>query len=166
SSIRLPSIARRSIRFAAPVVSGPVHGGGRAQVRLTWRGGALPDAIRFVVHWEPVELDSDAGPATISSPVTGTTAGVYADVATAPTSFAGPSPAAQANTAVGRGGSTSVAARRVRTGARAIILAATAPREPGSYLLDIELRDKGGRLLPRAERLDIPATEIRIWGAR
>ena len=166
SSIRLPSIARRSIRFAAPVVSGPLQGGGRARVGLAWRGGALPDAIRFVVHWQPVELDADAGAATISSPVTGTTAGVYADVAAAPTSLAGPSPAAQARTTVGRRGSTSIAARRVRTRARAIMLAVTAPREPGTYLLDIELRDKGGRLLPRAERLDIPATEIRVWGAR
>ena len=166
TSIRLPSIARRSIRFAAPVASGPLHAGSRAQVRLTWRGGTLPDAIGFVARWVPVELDSDAVAATISSPLTGAPGGVYADVAAPPTSFSNPSPATHARQAVNRSGSTGVAARRVRTGARAVTLAVTAPREPGSYLLEVELRDAGGRLLPRAERLDIPDSEFRVWGAR
>ena len=61
---------------------------------------------------------------------------------------------------------TTVAARRVGAGTRRIALAVAAPVAPGSYRLDLEMRDVGGRPLPAAERVDIPSVEVRVWGDR
>ena len=74
TSIHLDTISRRSIRFAAPVVSGTLHGGSKASVRLTWSGGAIPAGIEFVASWEPIELDSEVLGATSSPAVTGVAA--------------------------------------------------------------------------------------------
>ncbi len=130
TSIHLDSLSRRSITFAAPVVSGPLHGGSRAKVRLAWAGGAVPRAIEFVASWEPIELDSDVIAATSSHAV------------------------------------TAVAARRVQTRTRSITLAVATPPAPGSYLLRVEMRDSGRRLLPAADQVKIPGVEVRVWGDR
>jgi hypothetical protein len=165
NSIHLGSIARRSIRFAAPVSSGPLHGGSQAKVRLTWSGGAVPGGIEFVARWEPIALDADVIAPTISGPVTGAPGAVAADAA-APAPAANPSPVAQARHSQHPSRPTKVAARRVRTGTHSITLAVAAPREPGRYLLDVEMRDTGRRPLPAAERIDIPGVEVRVWGDR
>ena len=130
TSIHLDSISRRSITFAALVVSGPLHGGSKASVRLTWSGGAIPAGIEFVASWEPIELDSEIVGATSTRPVTG------------------------------------VAARRVKNQKRSITLAVPTPPEPGSYLLEVEMRDAGRRPLPAADQVDIPGVEVRVWGDR
>jgi hypothetical protein len=41
-----------------------------------------------------------------------------------------------------------------------------APVSPGSYRLDLEMRDVGGRPLPAKERVSIPSVEVRVWGDR
>src|SRR5450759_1059338 len=64
TSIHLDSLAGRSITFAAPVVSGLLHGGRQARVRITWSGGAVPKGIEFVASWKPIKLDSRAIAAT------------------------------------------------------------------------------------------------------
>ena len=145
TSIHLGSLAGRSIRFAAPVVSGPLHGGDQASVDLTWAGGAIPAGVQFVATWEPVELDSEA-------------------IAATPSRHASDDPGAVAEAAPG--GPTSVAANRARAGSGSIALAVAAPVQPGSYLLDIELRDAGRGPLRAAERVDIPGVEVRVWGDR
>ncbi len=147
TSIHLGSIAHRSITFAAPVSSGPLHGGSQARVRLTWTGGAVPKGVEFVASWQPISLDSDVVAAATSGPATGA-----ADGATPPTGDPR--------------GPTRVAARRVGTTTRSITLAVAAPGEPGTYLLDLEMRDAGRGPLPAAERLDIPGAEVRVWGDR
>jgi len=153
TSIHLGSIARRSIAFAAPVPSGPLHGGSQARVSLTWTGGAVPKGIGFVAIWKPIELDADVvAAAAVQGSATGATGAVNTDAAAAPSR--------------GSGGPTSVAARRVRTANRSITLAVVAPREPGTYLLDVEMRDSGNRPLPAAEQLDIPGVEVQVWGDR
>ncbi len=153
TSIHLRSIATRSIAVAAPVVSGTLHGGDRASVRLTWAGGAIPAGVEFVAHWQPVELDAYAIAAASSSSVTGDPGAV--DAATPATAPASPTPPSNA---------TRVAARRVRTGTRSIALALAAPRQPGTYLLTVEMRDTGGGPLPAAQRVPIPNAEVRVWG--
>jgi hypothetical protein len=130
TSIHLDSISRRSITLAAPVVSGPLHGGSKASVRLTWSGGAIPAGIEFVASWEPIELDSEIIGATSTRAVTG------------------------------------VDARRVKTQKRSITLEVATPPEPGSYLLEVEMRDSGRRPLPAADQVDIPGVEARVWGER
>jgi hypothetical protein len=40
------------------------------------------------------------------------------------------------------------------------------PVSPGSYRLDLEMRDVGGRPLPAKERMSIPSVEVRVWGDR
>ncbi len=60
----------------------------------------------------------------------------------------------------------SVTARRTSTKARAITLAATAPRTPGRYRLQVTMLDVKGTALPRADRISIPRAEVRIWGKR
>ena len=64
TSIHLHSLARRSIRFAAPAVDGPLNGQSQASVRLTWTGGAIPAGVGFVATWRTIALDSEvvAGP--------------------------------------------------------------------------------------------------------
>ena len=62
--------------------------------------------------------------------------------------------------------STSVAARRIRTEARAITIAVPAPQEPGSYWLDVDMLDLGGRPLPAADVVDIPSVEVQVWSDR
>ena len=169
TSIHLDSIARRSITFAAPVVSGPLHPGDRASVRLAWRGGAVPKGIEFVAHWEPIELDSEVAGATVASPVTGAPvlAGA-ADTAAAAAlaASAGPSMVTTTRHAQVPARPTSVTARRARTGSRVITLSVAGPREPGTYVLDVEMLDAGRRPLPAADRLDIPGVEVHIWADR
>ena len=61
---------------------------------------------------------------------------------------------------------TSVAARRVRTEARAITIAVPAPRAPGRYRLDVSMLDSGGRPLPAGDVVHIPSVEVRVWSDR
>jgi hypothetical protein len=170
TSIHLNSIAGRSITVAAPVVSGPLHGGDQASVHLTWKGGAIPAGVEFVATWEPIELDSEIIAAATASPAIGNagagdaTGSPAAPSTASPTASRGPAQATPTPNAPGASRPTSVAARRVRVGARSITLALPAPREPGSYVLDVEMRDAGLRPLPAAEQVDIPSVEVRVWG--
>lgn len=164
TSIHLASLAGRSITFAAPLVKGPLHGGDQASVDLTWTGGAIPSGVEFVATWEAIELDSDVIAATTSRPATGD-AGAF-EAAPPPNASPSPSPAAPTTNAPDPSRPTSVAARRVRTGTGSIGLAVAAPGKPGSYLLDVEMRDSGRGPLPTAERVDIPSVEVRVWGDR
>ena len=54
TSIHLHSLASRSIRFVAPVVSGPLKGQSQALVVLGWAGGAIPAGVKFVATWERI----------------------------------------------------------------------------------------------------------------
>ena len=69
NSIHLGNLASRKITFAAPVATGPLHGGERASVRLAWSGGAIPRGVTFVATWRPIELNSEVVAATMSPPV-------------------------------------------------------------------------------------------------
>ncbi len=61
---------------------------------------------------------------------------------------------------------TTVKARRARARARTITITATAPRQPGRYRLQVSMQDLRGRPLPRADRITIPAVDLRIWANR
>ena len=89
---------------------------------------------------------------------TGTTRVVTSDPgpaeATAPSiAPANLSPAAAGPNAADTKRATTVAARRVGTETRRIALAVATPVSPGSYRLDLEMRDVGGRPLPADERV-------------
>jgi Mannosyl-glycoprotein endo-beta-N-acetylglucosaminidase len=160
SSIHLASLAGGSMSFAAPVVGGPIHGGDQATVDLAWKGGTIPAGVQFVATWQPVELDSEvvaeaSGPAPIVDPGAG-------DDAPTATPSALPEPAAEASEPA----PTTVAARRVHMTARAVRLAVSAPTAPGTYVLDVDMRDSGGGPLPAAQQVDIPSVEVRVWGDR
>ena len=70
NSIHLGTLASRKITFAAPVATGPLHGGERASVRLAWSGGVIPRGVSFVATWRPIELDSEVIAATLSRSLT------------------------------------------------------------------------------------------------
>jgi len=136
TSIHLARLSGRKISFAAPIVSGPLHPGERASVHLGWVGGSIPTGVEFVATWEPIALDSEV-------PTTGTSRVVTGDP-----------------------GPIEAAARRVGTETSRIALVVAAPVAPGRYLLAVEMRDSGRRLLPAAERVQIPSVEVRVWGDR
>ena len=164
TSIHLDTLTGRRISFAAPIVSGPLHPGDRASVRLGWVGGAIPTGVEFVATWEPIALDSDLI-------TTGTTRVVTSDPgpvdATAPSiTPANLSPAAAGSDGADTIRATIVAAHRVGTETRRIALMVGAPVAPGRYLLDVEMRDSDRRPLPAAERVHIPSVEVRVWGDR
>ncbi len=149
SSIHLDAFSGRSIDFSAPAVRGLLHGDDRAQVEITWAGGAIPVGVEFVAHWVPVELDADAVAAVLSGLGAAGT-GVVDAVANA-------SPARPTITAP---------APRSRTRARSVTLTIRAPHQPGRYLLEVDMRDTGRGPLPAAERVDIPSVAVRVWGDR
>jgi hypothetical protein len=57
-------------------------------------------------------------------------------------------------------------ARQIRRGSRSVALAVTAPRQPGIYLLTLDMRDTDGHALPAAQRVHIPTAEVRVWADR
>ncbi len=164
TSIHLHSLARRSIRFAAPTVDGPLHGQGQASVHLTWTGGAIPVGVGFVATWSPIALDPEVVAGPLVPPVSAGPGQL--DAATVHGGSASPSQVAPAPNAPEPTRPTSVAARRVRTEARTIAIAVPTPREPGRYRLDVVLLDSGGRPLPVADVVDIPSVEVQVWGDR
>ena len=188
SSVHLGSIAGRRIRFAAPVVSGTLHGGDRTTVQLAWSGGAIPAGVEFLATWEPTELDSEVVAATVARPAaadaaeeaaaadavgavdTGAAAAAAAvsanpDVASASAARLYGAPNAAVTAAAPKPGVPSrVDARRARTGTRSITLAIAAPREPGRYMLAVQALDSGRRALPARDQVDIPSVEVRVWG--
>ncbi len=164
TAIHLDTLTGRRISFAAPIVSGPLHPGERASVDLTWVGGAMPAGVEFVATWEAIALDSDA---LMSAPSGVATSDAGAIDATTPSiDPANPPPAALGPSAADAKRATTVAARRVGTGTRRITLSVATPVSPGSYRLDLEMRDVGGRPLPAKGRLGIPSVEVRAWGDR
>ncbi len=164
TSIRLATIARRSIRAATPVVSGPLHGGDRASVRIAWAGGAIPRGVTFIATWVPVEPPSDA-PALTSSPSVTSSAAVLD-----PTTLANVAPPSSSDAstldAPDPMARETVDARRTRTSARSITLNVGVPDRPGSYALQVEMRDTDRRALPAAQRVRIPAVDVRVWDDR
>jgi hypothetical protein len=164
TSIHLDSVANRRIMFAAPIVSGTLHPGERASVDLTWVGGAMPAGVEFVATWEAIALDSDA--LTIAPSGVATSDAGAIDATTPSIDPANPPPAAPGPNAADAKRATTFAARRVGTGTRRITLSVATPVSPGSYRLDLEMRDVGGRTLPAKERMSIPSVEVRVWGDR
>ena len=166
NSIHLGSLASRKITFAAPVATGPLHGGERTSVNLAWSGGAIPRGVTFVATWRPIELDSEVIAATMSPPVVpvpGDADAMLNPVARAATdSLSSVTPPGA--TVPRRSTPKAVAARKVRSKARSITLAVAAPPEPGRYVLDVELRDAGRSELPTREQVHIPGTEVRVFG--
>ena len=65
TSIHLPSLASRSIRFAAPVVEWPTQRPKPGLGRSRWAGGAIPAGVRFVATWERIALDPPVVAGTI-----------------------------------------------------------------------------------------------------
>jgi hypothetical protein len=153
TGIHLQTLAHRSITFATPAVNGPLTGQSQASVRLTWTGGAIPARVEFAAIWSTVALESEAVAGTLEPPVL-SGPGVLGDMAAPVPSVAEPTR------------TTSGPARRVRTEARTITIAVPAPREPGRYRLDVEMRDSGGRPLPAADPVDIPSVEVQVWSHR
>ncbi len=147
SSIHLDSFAGRTINFAAPAVRGGLHGGDKTSVHLTWAGGPIPAGVDFVAQWVPVGLDADA----VAPAMSGREAAETGAVDAAPN----PPPAKPTIT---------TAAPRSRTESRSVTLTVTVPREPGRYLLQVDMRDIGRRPLPAAERVRIPSVAVRVWG--
>ena len=151
SSLRIPALKGRAYTFTAPRVRGALHGGDRTKVGLAWGGGAIPPSAQFIVTWVPVELDADVIAATSLMQATDATAAVD------------PAAAAAGNLALTRP-SITLDAARTSTSSRTITVAVTAPRQPGSYQLRVEMRDAGGTPLPAAQRMKIPAVPVRVWG--
>ena len=164
TSIHLDSIAGRKIVFAAPIMSGTPHPGERASVDLTWVGGAVPPGVEFVATWEAIALDSDVSTIPASGAATNDAGAI--DATAQSVDPVDPSPAAPGPNAADANRATTVAARRVGAGTRRIALTVATPVSPGSYRLDLEMRDVGGRPLRAAERVDIPSVEVRVWGDR
>ncbi len=164
TAIHLHSLARRSIRFAAPVVDGPLNGQSQASVRLTWTGGAIPAGVDFVATWRPIALDSEVVAGPIAPPIPAGPG--LLDAVTIQRGSASLSPVAPVPSAPEPTGPMSAAARRVRTEARAITIVVPAPHEPGSYRLDVDMLDSDGRPLPAADVVDIPSVEVRVWSDR
>ena len=108
-----------------------------------------PGGGRLRRHLETIALDSEVVAGPLVPPVPAGPG--LLDGVTFQGGSASLSPVAPVPSAPEPAGPTSVAARRVRTEARAITLAVPAPREPGSYQLDVDMLDKGGRPLPAAE---------------
>ncbi len=164
TSIHLDTLARRSIVVAAPIVSGLLHGGERASVRLAWTGGAVPKGVTFVATWEPVASPSDVPVVLVPAGGTGDLGplGAAALATASPT----PSPAARTTGPSGHGPSKTVAARRSRTRARSMTLSVPAPRRPGSYRLRLELRDTDRQPLRPVDRVRIPSIDVRVWNDR
>jgi hypothetical protein len=151
SSIRLDGFVGRSLKVAAPVVSGPLHGGDRASVRIAWTGGTLPRAMTFVATWEPVADSSTASVPPAATSLTPTAPSLPAAATTVASDSVAP---------------TTVNARRARTRARMITLSVGVPRRPGLYRLRIETRDTDRRPLPAYQRVRIPGVRVRVWGDR
>lgn len=149
NSIHLHTIAGRAFEFATPLVPGGLHGGDRAPVKLSWTGGRVPAGVVFVEHWVPVELDTEAVAAVSSRSSTVGTGAVDGVVGASPTH---PTITATA------------APPRAMAGSRTFTV--TAPRQPGRYLLQVEMRDTGRKPLPAAQRVRIPRVEVRVWGDR
>jgi hypothetical protein len=151
TSMHLDRLNGRKISFAAPILNGPLHPGEQASVHLGWVGGSIPTGVEFVATWEPIALDADVMTTRVTAP------------AIAPSS---PSPGAAGSDGADAVRSTIAAGRRVGTEARRIALMVAAPVDPGRYLLHVEMRDTGRRLLPATERVRIPSVEVRVWGDR
>jgi len=162
--IHLHTLARRSIRFAAPAVDGPLDGQSQTTVRLTWTGGAIPDPIGFAATWRTLALDSEAVAGTLEPPPP-SGPGVL-DVVALRTGSATAATAAPIASVPAPTRSMSVVARRVRTEAHAITIVVPAPREPGRYGLDVRMLDTGGRPLPAAQVVAIPSVEVQVWSQR
>jgi hypothetical protein len=146
SSIHLDTMAGRAFEFVAPLVGGGLHGGDQVPVQLTWAGGSIPAGVEFVARWVPVELDADAEVSHGTTVETGAVDRVVSATPTNPTITA-PAP-------------------RSRTLARSIAITVTAPRQPGRYLLQVDMRDTGGGPLPAVQRVGIPSVAVRVWGDR
>ncbi len=164
SSIRLAHVAGKSLDLAAPVMTGTVHDGEKVPVHLSWTGGDIPRAIRFVATWEPVEVAPDANGAPGASPLPG--AGVEGMVASPADAASSRAATASSRAAERQVSSVRVAARRTQTSSRAISLSVAAPDKPGTYELHLDARDSDGRRLPARERLRIPSVETRVWSDR
>lgn len=155
NSIHLGRIVGRALTFAIPIVPDGLNGGDRASVRLPWAGGPLPAGVEFVARWVPVELDADA----IANAIAATRAAPVTAHAPAPE----PPPDAVASPPAEP---VTNAAPRSRARARSITLSVRAPSQAGRYLLEVGMRDTGGRPLPAVERVRIPSAAVRVWGDR
>ena len=149
SSIHLHTFAGRTFTFATPLVPGGLHGGDQVPVKLSWAGGRLPTGVEFVEKWVPLELDTEAVAAVSSRSSTVQTGAVERVVRASPTV---PTITATAPSS--------------RTAAGSRTFTVTAPRQPGRYVLHVEMRDTGRMPLPAAQRVRIPSVEVRVWGDR
>src|SRR6476659_246048 len=125
TAIRLDTLTRRRISFAAPIVSGSLHPGERASVDLTWLGGAMPAGVEFVATWKAIALDSDA--LTIAPSGVATSDAGAIDATTPSIDPANPPPAAPGPNTADAKHATTIAARRVVTGTRRITLSVATP---------------------------------------
>lgn len=161
TSLHLPTLRSRGVRFADPVIRALVHGGDTVTVRLAWRGGAIPDGLRVAATWVPDTLDSDIIAATSAHADgdTGAADGHRSATGGDASGAAGSAPAAAHDpvTAVVRPSSLRHTAMTLRV---------QAPAQPGTWHLRLALLDKGGRPLPAPDRVGIPAVAVRVWADR
>jgi hypothetical protein len=163
TSIKLGSLKKRNVAFKAPVLPEIVGTDDTLAVRLTWRGGRVPDGITYRATWtqiaaEPVPTEvaaTGAGTTTPGSDALGGlgSAGAPGLLAAAPRPME--PPVAEPLT---------VKAKRSKLGRSAATIRVTAPKAAGDYRLTISLRDREGNALPRADKVAIPAVRVRVFG--
>ncbi len=163
TSIKLGSLKKRKVAFKAPVLPEIVGTDDTLAVRLTWRGGRVPDGITYRATWTQIAAE----PAPAEAATTGAdTAALGPDAlgglraASAPGLLAAAPRPMEPPVAE----PVTVKAKRTKLGRSAATIQIAAPKEAGDYRLTISLRDREGKTLPRADKVSIPAVRVRVFG--
>ena len=166
TSIKLPSLKKRKVQFEAPVLPRIVGTDDVLSVRLAWRGGRVPDGVTFRATWTQIAAEPAAMEAASADDLPAYTSALRPDVlgglhaASAPGLLAAaPRPMEPPVAAP-----VTVKAKRTKLGRSAATIRVTAPRAPGAYRLTVTLRDRDGKVLPRADKVAIPAVRVRVFG--
>jgi hypothetical protein len=160
TSLKLDSLRKRRVRFDAPVLPDVVRTGEALPVRLTWRGGRIPNGVTYRATWTQV-----AGEVASASLDREALAMAFGDPG-ATDSVAAPGSLALARTPASRAlaAPVTVKAKRSKLGRTFAGLRVATPSEPGEYVLRVTLRDRDGKVLPKADKVSIPAVRVRVFG--
>jgi hypothetical protein len=167
--LKLDSLRKRHLRFGEPVLPDTVRTGDSIAVRLTWRGGRLPDGVTFRATWthvaaEPTAAEAGADPSSATrDTVPPVIAATDADALRA---GAGPGSVAPIPTPAHRPlqEPVTVKAKRTKLTKRTATVQVPVPDSAGEYVLSVSLRDRDGAALPRADKVRVPGTPVRVYG--